>query len=521
MEPNVRSVHPRQALAVYAESWLGEGRVAVFGNATHGLGSRLCDLGAVAVDVWDPDEIRARAEAERAPAGVTVQHYAAARTLPRRALDVAIVPDLGLFEDAADLVARVREMVGQGGIALLSAQNRDAPGQKDARAFDYYELFDLVAAEFAEVRMVAEVPFHGVAMVRLGDEDEPQAVSVDTQLAPVDRTAEAFVVVAGQRPRAFDPYTIIELASGSARAPSVRPVEDAEAERRAAIAEAERREVDTERREAEAGRREAEAARNALVQTLAQAEAAREQALRNVATLQVELRLRTAEGERAIERTVELEGLLRDQATRAAELEAALVERARHLSELSAEVEEKRAAAEAGRVAAAEMEQFAHRVDRAERRGGELERELAKVAEGHAGEIGRFEEALRERARAVKTLEAEVLRRDKMVRELVSTLEERPEAAEATPVTSAPAPPKALDPLPGAGANAATKEKSAAEEKAAADEKAAAEENARLREQLNRMALDIARREGEAQAAAWTVAELERKLAQTANAGPG
>ena len=445
MEPNVRSVHPKEALAAYAEPWIGEGPVAVFGNATYGLGARLVDLGAAVVEVWDPDEIRALAAAERAPHGVTVQLYSSARALPRRALDLAIVPDLGLFDDPADLVARLREMVGARGIVLLAATNRDAPGHKDARAFDYYELFDLVAAEFAEVRMVAEVPFHGVAMVRLGDDEEPHAVSVDTQLAPADRTAEAFVVVAAQWAAVFDPYTILELGEGAARG----------------------------------------------------------DALRSVEALRAELRLRTEEGERAAARSADLESALREQSTRVVELEAALIERARHLSELSAEVEEKRAAAEAGRVAAAEMEQLAHRADRADRRSGEVERDLAKASDTHAQEVARFEEALRDRGRLVKDLEREVARQTKMVRELVATLEERPESG-AEP--GAVAPQASLSPRP--------------EPAVPEIDPAVSEENARLREQLNRMALDIARREGEAQAAAWTVAELERRLAQVGSAAP-
>ncbi|MBV9948895.1 MAG: hypothetical protein JOZ69_18750, partial [Myxococcales bacterium] len=37
-------------------------------------------------------------------------------------------------------------------------------------------------------------------------------------------------------------------------------------------------------------------------------------------------------------------------------------------------------------------------------------------------------------------------------------------------------------------------------------------ENARLRQRLDALALDLARREGEAQASAWAIAELERRL---------
>jgi hypothetical protein len=46
--------------------------------------------------------------------------------------------------------------------------------------------------------------------------------------------------------------------------------------------------------------------------------------------------------------------------------------------------------------------------------------------------------------------------------------------------------------------------------------RALGEENSRLRAQLDALALDLARREGEAQATAWQVTELERRLAQAA-----
>jgi hypothetical protein len=44
-------------------------------------------------------------------------------------------------------------------------------------------------------------------------------------------------------------------------------------------------------------------------------------------------------------------------------------------------------------------------------------------------------------------------------------------------------------------------------------------ENAQLRQRLDALAQEAARREGEAQAIAWTVAELERKLDQAASSG--
>jgi len=464
MEPNVRSVRSKQALAVYAESLAGTGRVAVFGDVSSGVGTRLAQLGASSVEVWDPDAARARAEALHAAGGITVQVYSSARGVPARAIDLAIVPDLGLFDDAPDLIARVREMVGAGGVAIIAAANRDGPPIGDARPFDYYELFELAAAEFSDVRMVAEVPFHGVALVRLGDDDEPQAVSVDTQLADANRQADTFVVVASQRPIVLDPYTIIELAVAPAAVLSG----------------------------------EVEAARATLLQALQLSRAHQQEARDEAETLRAELRARAGAAERTAERLVELEGLLRDQFTRATELEGALVERARHLSDLSAAVEEMRVAAEAGRVAAADLERIARRAESAERRRAELEHELATVAEAHAGELVRFEEGLRDRARAVKTLEVELVRREKMVRELASAIDEA--AASVEPVALGP---------PVQGASAVN---------ASLGDAGLSNENARLREQLNGLALDLARREGEAQAAEWTVAELEGRLAQTATA---
>ena len=112
---------------------------------------------------------------------------------------------------------------------------------------------------------------------------------------------------------------------------------------------------------------------------------------------------------------------------------------------------------------------------------------------------------LRERAQAVRALEAELARREQMVRDLVGTLEEArgpPRARRRASLLEAqPDAPPAASPE-SAGASAAIGD--------------LAEENARLRAQLDLLALDLARREGEAQAMAWQVTELERRLAQFA-----
>jgi hypothetical protein len=153
---------------------------------------------------------------------------------------------------------------------------------------------------------------------------------------------------------------------------------------------------------------------------------------------------------------------------------------------LASEVEELRATVEAARVAALAAEEFALRADQAEGRAALLEQELLR-ADAQPEEHLRYEEALRERAGRVRALEAEIERRDQMVRELAGALEDAAVEARRAPDTSV-------------------------EEGADARD----EENARLRERLDVLALELARREGEAHASVWKLAELERRLAQEA-----
>jgi hypothetical protein len=433
-------VHPHHALAVYAESLAADRRVAVLGDSSVGLGERLLDLGARSVLLWDPDEERAAREAERAPYGVAVRVLPVddAHTADVRpgSVDLALVTDLAMFEDAQGVLALVRRAVGDRGVALVAAANRDvAPG--DVRAFDYYELFDLVAAEFEDVRMVAQLPFVGVALAELGRDEEAPTVSVDTQLVEAGRSPEAFLAVATSGGASLEPYAIVELPPQPALAEAVD-----DQGTQALLAQAQL--------EAQALEGQLDATRARLAQV--------EHASAAAVAVQAEQ--------------------LAARAVRTTELEQVLADRAAQLAELSVEVEEMRSAAEAGQVAAAQVEELALRADRAERALTALQPELSRVGDAHAAEHARFEEALRDRAQAIRALEAELARRERMVRELVDALEE-----------------------------------SAARQPPAADD-AVAQENLQLRQKLDALALDLAHREGEAQAAAWTLAELERRVAE-------
>jgi hypothetical protein len=419
MNPDRFRVHPQQALAVYVESLAVGQRVVVFGDASLGVGAQVARLGARSVHVWDPDADRARREAARAPAGVVV------RALPAMpgpedldlgdAFDLALVTDIELFDEPEALIARVRSLVGEEGAALVVAPNGHASGRSPA--FDYYELFDMVAREFDEVTMVAQLPFFGVALAELGEEeDESPSVSVDTQLAGGERAPEAFIALASQRGVRLDPYAIVELPS-----------------------------------------------------------------------------LPTGTGRAAEEVTRRLEETLRDRASSIAALETALADRAREIERLSNEVDRGAASAEELRSAAERFPEVASRADRAERTVAALETELARVGDAHASEIVHYEEALRERAQAVRLLETELDRRERMIRELIDELA-------ATDHATQPA-------------------SDALEEDTSLTERDAAFENAELRRKLDALAVELARHEGERQARDWTIAELERRL-ETAPAAP-
>jgi hypothetical protein len=424
----------QQALAVAVEPLASGRRVAVFGDATAGLDSILLDQGARSVVLVDPQGARALAAADLVAPGVSVQAYGDDDPRP---VDVAIIADLGIFADPADVIARARRLVGEYGVAVFAAANAAAlpPAETEGaspgpRAFDYYDLFDLIAGEFQAVKMVAQLPFYGLALMELGGEEEEAGaagVNVDTRLAEEGRTPEGFVVVASQgtEPR-LHPYSIVEL-------PFEPPPETAPP-------------------------RPDEAAIAALSDAQAHADA--------LAVQLEETRARAAHAEGAAQGLRRVEAQLEETRARAAKAEGAV----EGLRLLEAEV-----------------------VDRT-RRAAALEHEVARGAESHALELARLEDGLRERAQAIRSLEGEVARRDQMVRDLVSALDE----AGSTP---RPAPEPAPEPIRPVAQGAAPD--------------ASVEALVAMRARLDALALDLARREGEAHASAWKIDELERRLAQT------
>jgi hypothetical protein len=510
MDSNAPYVHPLHALAVYAESIVGGARVAVFTDSSIGLGAKLMELGARTVHVWDPDVERAADEANHAPRGVVVKPYSE-HDPDVRPIDLAIVADLGIFPDPGAIVRRARRMVGEEGVALVAAKSADAARDSSSRPFDYYDLFDLVAPEFESVRMVGQLPFHGVALVELGEDDESPSVSVDTQLAESGRGPDVFVVVASQHGARLEPYAIVQLPTPFSFHEPLHAVvgatlpEERASEQRSEQAsdeddvgardgddgDDEENDRAREREEDSEDLRVGDVATDALTQAQIRAE---------LLASQLEgMRARAAEAERANEAVAALEEALRARSSHVVELEKSLSARGRELGELSSEVEEMRAAADAGRIAAAQVEEVARRADRAERRLATLEQELSTGVESQSKELFEMEQLLRERAQTLRGLEVELARRDQMVRDLVGTLDE-------------PSPREASGAPEAAAGERHDRDNGA--------HRALVEENASLRGQLDAVALDLARREGDAHASAWQIAELERQLAELREAPP-
>jgi hypothetical protein len=344
----------------------------------------------------------------------------------RSVVQVTPVDDAGQRNRTFDLALVTGPTSFEDPAALLSRVRRalteDGVAVIAGVALDYYRLFDLAAAEFEDVRMVGLLPFEGVALVELGGEESP-AVSVDTQLAEPDRSPELFVAVASRRRQAIDPYAIVELPS------SPQPQEPREDQ--------------------------------ALVAALAQ-ERLRAQALE--AQLQDAVR----------------------QAHVVDDLSAALAHDGLRVAELEAALEEERTEAEEGRLAVAQLEEAGNQLEQARLLAAASQAEMARTAQTHVAELARFEETLRERAQNIRVLEAEVARRDRMVRELVDSLEALPREQ--------PVDERSSDPTP------------------LTDE--LARENSILRWRLDALALELARRDAEMQAGEWAIQELQHELAR-------
>ncbi len=387
-----------RALTVLAEALVAERRIIVVGDSSLGLQELAADLGARMVHVYDP-KIDAPVKGARVfplPDGDF--------DVRDGAFDLAIVPDLTEVPDAAAVLARLRRVVGEEGAVMCAAANKDAD---DGAGLDYYELFDLVSLQFESVRMIAAMPFVGVTLAELGQDEVESAVRVDTQLAGDRSPPNAFVALASQSDVALDAYAVIELEAPAKTVTDAVPDAAHVTEIEAALAQSRLRATYLE----------------AQVDELAQAKAARSRA--------------DEESRRALE-------ALEDERGRAARLEReidalrrAVTEAPPPPSEDVTDLAEELAQSQIRASALEEGVELAEKTILAQRdRIAELEGALSKAEEQAAPppsvnvsaeeEITALEAKLEERGRRVAELEVEVSRCEKLVKELVARLEGAP-----------------------------------------------------------------------------------------------
>jgi chromosome segregation ATPase len=211
------TMHPADAsvvIAPYLEPVVRGRRVAVIGDATRPLGPALLERGARLVHVYDPDAARVAEVLARRGSSRTLM----TAPLPEGdvavrdgAFDAVVVPDLTLFDPVDTVVARARKLVANHGHAIFVSPNPDMhPGSREG-LLTYYELYDVIALQFPEVRMLGQAPFSGYVIADFAPEGDPDVV-VDTSL--VDQKAQEprwFMALGTHQPRRLDPYTIIQV----------------------------------------------------------------------------------------------------------------------------------------------------------------------------------------------------------------------------------------------------------------------------------------------------------------------
>lgn len=470
----MEELSPSVVLAAYAERIFDGRRVVVFGDSTSSVAEELALRGARTVHVFDPEPSRAAVSAgQNRTKQITVSPLEDADLAVRDgAFDVVFVEDLSSFEHPETLLRRARRALSSRGIAIVAAPNPEmrvalvprTSGSRSTSQLGYYELYDAVAAEFDEVRMLGQTPFVGYAVVDFAPDGEPD-VSIDSGLVPGGaEEPEWFIAIAGRDPVDCDPVGIVQL-------PAAR--------------------VTTAR------------ASGTLAEDLRVARSAEARLLDRVAELEVELARRQENGEteaRASEHRAQLEAELLQRDASIADLQAQLAATAAReartreeigehsanvASELSARKQESRELLERNQELSGRATQLESDLDAAhvrfEQQAADLAAERKKLAEAEATiarlktddetprELTALEASLRERGEHIRSLQDQLREAERVGRELL----------------------RELGRGPGAGANASGAEQLAAE-------------NARLTANLEAMS--------------WSVQELEGRLSAAGTA---
>jgi SAM-dependent methyltransferase len=461
-------------LPAYADALVRSRRVAIVGDSSLGLGELFIERGARSVHVFDPDPSRtaeATARLAAAPSGSArpqVSTFVEDLGVRQGAFDIVVIPDLSEMHGKAELLQRVKRLLPPQGLAIVAAPNPEAerwllpPGDAVEEAPSYYELYDLVAAEFAEVKMLGQAPFVGYALVDFAAE-EPD-VSIDTSGLAEPETPEWYVAIASERPIQLNEFALVEvsLADVANATPRFEPQEPLtlpvappkprgvaplghSPEREVAIAEAQTRiamlVTENERLAAEAKRvaiedRAREKSHDTLAMHAAELDAALTQAKARLQEMEQLAGESHARAERLGFQVRDLDGELMRERDRGGRLAKELDEEVKARSRLESEAVTMRFGAD---IPLAELEsaknqtrdaehKLAHEVEAHAKTREALDAALdelrkrpdARAMEAtQAREVERLEEALRERGHAVTRLIADVREAERIGRELL------------------------------------------------------------------------------------------------------
>ncbi len=284
--------------------------------------------------------------------------------------DVVLVSDVGAAADAEALLGQVRRVLEQDGVAVIALPNRDATGGLSGAAppsLGYYDLYDLCASLWPNVRMYGQSPFVGYAVAEFAAAGDDGAVSFDASLVGGEsEEVEFFLAICGEAAVPLDPFSVVQIPLGAVAPREVdgmaAPVDDGRgAELQGALEEAHAR---LEELRAEVGERGIRSTR-----------------------LEHELRAMEEEAAKARERAVRFARELEDEkkARQRAEIEGQLARKAPDLREARERADSLAVEIEAAQVRIRSLEQqVAHAVDEAREIATDRDRLAEEVEAVHA-----------------------------------------------------------------------------------------------------------------------------------------
>lgn len=550
---------PAHVLAVYAEPLITGRRVALLGPEDPALVEALLALGARLLYVYDPRPVIDTPHRGSDPR-VTVAPLRAGDVGVREgAFDLALVPDLMMLGDSESALSYIRRLVGQSGVTLIACRNREAAepwarAPEGAPAPSYTEFYDLCALQFSEVRMTGVAPFAAYAVAEFAPDREP-SIAFDASLIAAPDPPEWFLAVASQSEvSTLEAYEIIQIPreSLSLGGATTDPGELDALRAQVTAADQKRQEA-----EARAGEETLRAERfGAELRTMGEElRKLRERTQKQTKELEDERRtrqrleseLKSPEIAQLRERVLALEAELIEARTqlatpRAAAADPRVEQLQQELAALRSTLQQAKGHAEDLRhrlierdrerdasleiakkledrleeqlAAQADTRALAERTQKAEALALRLREELAHLSATHEQDVASLEAALRTAGEELRLARVELVRRERMVRELVAQIEEGGIAA-APPITLVEPPPELLRELDIARRELSTLVEEVRRRDRLVEETRAALSTARReleseRQKTEHLARDAARREAALQTASWRITELER-----------